>query len=113
MSSTYSPRRANSIDFMAVVFNVPVVTRNDATSSKFSVLNTKIFHTHTPVNCKILANNIKISIIKILWRTQIKKRFFLSDPILNEILQSKEIKVSVQRKRNHKSTNDDDIDTDY
>lgn len=73
--------------------------------------------THTPVNCKILANNIKISIIKILWRTQIKtqikKRFFLSDPILNEILQSKEIKVSVQRKRNHKSTNDDDIDTDY
>lgn len=40
---TYSPRRANSIDFMAVVFKVPVVTRNEATNSRSSMVKTRIW----------------------------------------------------------------------
>ena len=39
---TYFPLLANSIDFTAVVFDVPVVRRNEATTLRFLVLITRI-----------------------------------------------------------------------
>ena len=42
MTISYLPLRANSIDLMAVVLLVPVVTRNDATRSWVSVFRTRI-----------------------------------------------------------------------
>ena len=42
MEGTYSPRRENSIDLMAVVLHVPVVTLNEAATSMVDVSYTNI-----------------------------------------------------------------------
>lgn len=61
-AGSHLPLRANSIDLMAVVLLVPVVTLNEATSSWVSVFNTKICNNkQNMTESSVLILNIKIN----------------------------------------------------